>query len=125
MVDVIHFCGIRQPDQISVTVNGAVTEVDSTWNESKGQLTIDSLKLSPTDKLDVELTVREGSLLDQRDRRPETIRKMLRTFRLESEFKNRIDQSIPQLLTDPNKLGIAVNYLKDSQVAALANALEK
>ncbi len=119
----LHFYGNRQPDQIKVMVNGGATEVESVWDESKGQLTIDSLKLSPADKLDVELSVSEGSLLDQRDRRTEKIRKMLRTFRLESEFKNRIDQSIPQLLADPNKLGVAVNYLKDSQVAALASAL--
>jgi hypothetical protein len=121
----LHFYGLRQPDQIKVTVNGAVAKANAAWDESAGVVTVSSLRLSPTDRLDVELTMDEGSLLDARDRRAEKVRRMLRTFRLESEYKNRIDQAIPQLLVNANGLGRAVNYLKDSHVAALEHALEK
>jgi hypothetical protein len=71
----------------------------------------------------VVLEVRQGSLLDARDRRPETVRAMLRTFRLASGVKSRIDQSLPLLLQDPNLLGAGMSYLTESQAAALHNAL--
>ena len=121
----LHFYGLRQPDQVKVLVNGAVKEVESAWDESTGQLTVSSLKLSPTDTLDVELSVSEGSLLDARDMREEKVRKMLRAFRLASIVKQRIDLGLPMLLADPNQIGQAGSYLKDSQLAALKAALEK
>ena len=121
----LHFYGLRQPEQVRVWVNGAAVEAESAWEEEEALLTVTSLKLSPTDRLDVELTVNEGSLLDGRDLREEKVRKMLRAFRLETLIKHRIDLALPMLLADPNQIGQAASYLKDSQLAALKNALEK
>jgi hypothetical protein len=121
----LHFYGLRQPEQVKVWVNGVAVEAESTWDESKAQLTVASLKLSQTDRLDVELTVSDGSLLNERDRRAEKVRKMLHAFHLESIVKQRIDLALPMLLADPNQIGQAGSYLTDSQLAALKNALEK
>jgi hypothetical protein len=120
----LHFYGLRQPDQVKVWVNGAAVEAESAWDDAKALLTVDSPKLSPTDRLDVELTVSEGSLLAQRDRREQKVRKMLRAFHLESMIKQRIDLALPMLLADSNQIGQAGSYLTDSQLAALKNALE-
>jgi len=106
-------------------LNGKAIETQQDWDPANARLAVTGIKLTPTDKLDLELSVNEKTLLDERDQRTEKIRKMLRTFRLESDFKNRIDQFLPQLLTDSNQLGAVANYLKNSQIAALANALEK
>jgi hypothetical protein len=119
----LHFYGLRQPEQVKVWVNGAAVEARSAWEEAKALLTVASPNLSPTDRLDVELTVSEGSLLGERDLREQKVRKMLRAFRLESIVKQRIDQSLPYLLAYPNQIGQAGSYLKDSQLAALKNAL--
>jgi hypothetical protein len=119
----LHFYGLRQPEQVKVWVNGAVVEVESVWDEAKALLTVTSPSLSPTDRLDVELTVSEGSLLGERDLREQKVRKMLHAFRLESEVKRRIDLALPMLLAAPNQIGMAGSYLRDSQLAALKHAL--
>jgi alpha-glucosidase (family GH31 glycosyl hydrolase) len=119
----LHFYGLRQPETVKVWVNGAAVEAKSVWEEAKALLTVTSPQLSPSDRLDVELTVSEGSLLGERDLREQKVRKMLRAFRLESIVKQRIDQSLPYLLMEPNQLGQAASYLKESQFAALKDAL--
>lgn len=119
------FLGIRQPDRIEAKINGTAVKPVWQWRASTGLLVVSGLTLAPTDSLDIDLSIDGGSLLDKTDRRADKVRQRLHAFRLESVVKSTIDHFLPQLLADSSLLGMGANYLKDSQVAALANALEK
>jgi hypothetical protein len=121
----LHVYGLRKPDTVTAKINGKAAELKQDWDASNARLVVSVPGLTPTDELDLELSVNDGTLLDERDLREEKVRKMLRIFRLESLIKQRIDLALPMLLADPNQIGQAASYLSDAQLAALKYALEK
>ncbi len=121
----LRFRAIRQPDQVRITRSGQPLTVETSWNEAESAFLVRGISLTPSDSLDVELSVNVGSLRQARDRRAETARRYLRAFRLPSGVKSEIDRRLPQLLADPNLLGAEASYLKPSQLAALEHALKE
>ncbi|MCX7753945.1 MAG: DUF5110 domain-containing protein [Anaerolineales bacterium] len=120
----LRFRGIRQPEKLRVTINGDTLAAETTWNEPGSVFSVRGITLAPSDSLEVELAVRQGTLREERDRRPETVRRYLRAFRMSSWFKKEIDAALPDLLTDPNALGAFAVHLTPAQRAALERALK-
>ena len=119
------FHGIRQPDALIASINGLPIATLWQWEEKAGRLVVSSMDLAPADRLDIELSTAAGTLQYQLDRRAEKVRQRLHAFRLESSIKSSIDHFLPELLSDPTRLGMGANNVKDSQLAALKNALEE
>ena len=120
----LHFTGLSKPDSIQAKINDKSVDLKPEWDASNARLVLSVKGLTPSDTLHLELSIDGGTLLDQRDLREDRFRKMLRAFRLESIVKQRIDLALPMLLANPNQIGQAASYLKDSQLAALKQALE-
>ncbi len=121
----LRFLAVSRPGQVSAKLNGRPLEIQTVFNEARGELSVTGIALAPSDRLEVELSTKEASLLDGRDRRAEKFRQRLRALRLDSIVKLRLDQSLPMLLENPNLLGAASSYLQTSQLAALADALDR
>ncbi|HEX7598287.1 MAG TPA: TIM-barrel domain-containing protein, partial [Polyangia bacterium] len=73
------FHGLRQPDTVTVFLNGA--EVGA-HRQPGAALRLDEITLSPADCLKVQLSVREGTLLSHRDHRAGQVEKLLLAFNL-------------------------------------------
>ncbi len=126
----IVFHGLYQPDQVSVMVNGAphtlalLTTQLAGYDAIQESLVLEPIGLKPTDELNIQLSISTGSLLSRRDRRAENIRRMLRTFRLNTNVKSQIDHELPRLMNGEMDL-FCFNELTDSQVNALKAQLER
>ena len=118
------FYALRKPDQLTIYINDQQIESDWTWNEKQQIVFVQSVHLTPSDRLVLDLFVTEGNLADQCDRRREKILQRLKAFRLGSGIKHRIALEANNLIDDPNMLGMAMQYLSDSQISALRNVFE-
>jgi hypothetical protein len=118
---VIH--GVRVPDRVRLTVDGAERAPDFAHDGDQERLTLGGIVLKPSEQLTLTIAVRSGSLLSKRDRRLETCRKLLTAFRLDSGVKVRIDGDLPQILDDPSSLMHHSADLTGAQMAALSAVL--
>ncbi len=118
------FHAVRQPDALEVLQNGKPLDIQPQWDAKNARLALPVIRLAPTDRLTVRLTVSEGELLLNPDRRAEKISQRLYHFRLDSNVKQQIERSLPRLLADPNLLGRWNHQLTDAQAAALQHMLQ-
>ena len=93
---VVH--GIRQPDAVNLTVDGASQPAESEYDAANETMTLGPLDLRPTEALTLTLAA-AGTLISRRDRRLETCQRLLKAFRLETEAKRGVHNDLPKLLT--------------------------
>jgi alpha-glucosidase (family GH31 glycosyl hydrolase) len=101
------FRGVRQPDELQLAVNGVLQAIEGEYDEATESLTLPAVAVGPNDELVLTISVTDGTLLSQRDRRLETCRAMLHIFRLESLAKWGLHQALPELMRDPSARGRA------------------
>lgn len=117
---VIH--GIIEPDKVGLSVNGRVaTPITTHYDAQAESLTLMVADIETTDTLKLKVTSSQPSLLSHRDRRADSIRHLLRSFRLDSRVKAQIDQDLPRLLH--GELSPQRYHLTDSQSSALEQLL--
>jgi len=117
---VVH--GVIQPERVSVTLSDQpITPAALTYDPLAETLTVEVAGLKPADALHLKASTSQPSLLSRRDRRGETIRAMLRAFRLDSRIKAQIDRDLPGLLSGERSL--ARYDASDAQLSALAHVL--
>ncbi len=114
--------GVRRPEEVRLAINGAEQTSGFTYDEATETVTLDKVSLRPADQLALTLGAQAG-LLAPRDRRLETCRELLRTFRLETEAKRRISDDLPEILAGRSSLMKHSRDLKDAHLAALQSAL--
>jgi hypothetical protein len=115
------FHGLRQPETLAVLLNGVEVGV----NRQPGTaLRLTGIILTPTDRLEVHLSVREGALLSHRDHRSEQVEKLLVTFNLNANACRDIYNALPDLLTGKVSLRQFANRLKPAHLEALESVLE-
>ncbi len=119
------FYSLRNPNELRISVNGKPYTTDWSWSVDQKLVSIKGICTRPSDQISITLSVIEGSLLNQSDRKREKVIRCLKTFRLESNVKHGILQQLENLLINPNLLGMGMQYLTDSQISALRNALEQ
>jgi len=124
----LHFRGVRSPDQVELTLNGAPHPTrPCTYDAATDTLSLSPVTLRPTDALTVTLSVQSGSLLSPRRRTLETCRKLLWAFRLDSEVKARLDGYLPAIIADASLLTLCQvdrhSELTESQRRALADTI--
>jgi hypothetical protein len=119
-----QFHGIRNPDRVRVTINGAEQNSSTQHDPLTETFSMKDVVLDSRAVLVITLIVNEGELMSRRDRRVETCRKLLRAFRMESETKKKIDQNLPAIFANLNLLRSFGIYAKDAHLAALTNVIE-
>lgn len=117
------FHGIHMPDSLLIKVDGKEVLPGIRYLAGEKRLLLSGIELTTSQGLEVILFVSTGLLASEPDRRTDKMRQRLRVFRLPSRDKQRIDQDIPNILKDSERLGSFANLLSDSQLAALHNAL--
>jgi alpha-glucosidase (family GH31 glycosyl hydrolase) len=116
---VLH--GVVEPEQITLTINGQSATPAAQYDAQAETLTIAAGALAPVDALQLAVSTSADMLLAGRDHRAETVRAMLRSFRLDSRFKDEIDHDLPQLLD--GEIALLRYDLSDAQRSALAQVL--
>lgn len=121
--------GVAGPDQqavdITLDVDGRFQTPAVLYDPDAERLVVYGVQIEPTQRLTLRLRAADGaSLLSRRDRRLETVRRMLRAFRLDTGVKGGIDYDLPRLLEDPTALMEHSARLTASQMYALSTALE-
>ena len=113
--------GLRQPDALKVLLNGAEVAVARPAPETA--LRLSRIALAPADRLEVQLSVLEGSLLSHRDLRAGQIEKLLMAFNLGSHACIDIYNALPDLLSGKASLRQFANRLKPAHLEALESVL--
>jgi len=108
----IEFVGVSAHTR----VDGVSTP--TSYDAQTETLTLTGIALPYHSGLRLTLTSAER-LLSQRDRRPETVRRMLRAFVLDSAMKLVIDRALPEILQDPAQLLANPVLLDDIHARAL------
>jgi hypothetical protein len=118
------FRGISQPDRVEVRLNGLAQPVTAAYDAVTESFRIDDLSVTPADRVEVLIGVNAGALMARRDRRLETCRAMLRTFKMESDLKAAIDEDLARILKDSHRLHSYGAGVTDAQLAALLSVIQ-
>lgn len=112
--------GVARPDSIQVMVNGSEVPCSWEYGELLEELSLDAVTLSPTDRLEVRISVDVGDLMGGRDRRTEKIRKLLWNFKVEDvNTCQEIDDRLDELLAGQLPLELFADRLKGAHLNAL------
>mgnify|MGYP002713124183 CR=1 FL=1 len=111
----LHIHGVQSTTDIQV--NGA--SISARYDAETETLIIEQIPFKPTDKLQVEIHV----ALSRRDRKAETLLKMLRAFRLHTGVRNQLAEKLPQIIAEPEKLAPYLVTMKQAHIRALCELL--
>ncbi len=120
--------GVCRPDALQLAVNGVEQAIAWTYDETAESLALPPVAVGPGDALALTLSVTDGSLLSRRDRRLETCRAMLRTFRMNSWVKWGLERALPDLVADPASRGRAggeLDRVTEAQWLALLDVIAR
>ncbi|MBN1658531.1 MAG: DUF5110 domain-containing protein [Anaerolineae bacterium] len=122
--------GVMDPGQgkidITLDVDGEARPPDVSYNPAAERLVVHGVQVEPGQRLTLRLCASGcATLLSRRDRRAETVRRMLRAFHLDTGVKGAIDYDLPRLLDDPAALMEHSTRLSATQLYALSTALVK
>jgi hypothetical protein len=119
------FHGIRSPQEVKLSVNGMEASPSLAYDESGEALAVRGITLKPTDEVRLMLGVHAGTLLSGRDRRLEACRKLLRSFRLDTSIKQRLDGDLDHILEGRASLMSYSADLTDAQLSALMHTVQR
>ncbi len=120
---VLVFRGIRQPDAVELSINGAAQTAASEYDAAAETLTLHGIALEVRDELRVTLTTSAETLTSRRDRRAETCRALLRQFRLGSQVKQSVNWELDAIIANPNLL--LAHELTGAQADVLRAVIER
>ncbi len=86
-------------------------------------LCIQDIALAPSAALRLQVGADEGSLLSRRDRKRETLLRLLRALRLNSGVRNRLADIVDTLVADPDQIAPYLVTMQAAQVRALCEVL--
>jgi hypothetical protein len=113
----LFFRGIAHPEKVTVLINGYEETVTTAYDEETQTLRLAPLSLKPGETLTVTLT--GTTLMPQTDFRPETLRRMVRAFRLQTAAKAAIADRVEEIANRPSLLSRYAMELKKTQMQAL------
>jgi hypothetical protein len=119
------FHGLRQPDALTVQVDGAALTPTPVYAEDAGRLELGGISMTPHQRLEVSLSVAEGSLLDRRDRRSAAVERLLLAFNLGANACHAVYNALPAILSGRASLRQFANRLKPAQLEALETVIRE
>lgn len=120
---ILHFHGVKSSVNISAQVDDRVLAVTSNYDQHTETLTLAAVSHNPASSLNIRLKSESGTLLSHRDRKQETVVRMLRSFNLHSGVGNKVADRLTEILADPEKLAPYLVTMKPSQIRALCETL--
>jgi hypothetical protein len=108
---------------IAAQLNAAPLEVARQYNPDTSTLELSGISMGPTDRLQVKVSASEGDLLIPGDYRLAMCRRMLRAFPMDSWSKMILDEALPSILDEPEKLADFELALNKSQLCALLEVI--
>lgn len=118
---VIH--GVREKVNITAQVNGTDIEISTTYDTQTETLSLSGIVLDITSTLVVSLKSNDGSLLSRRDRKAETVIRLLRSFKLNIGVRNRLAEELDTLIANPRTIAPYLLPMTPSQGRALFELL--
>jgi alpha-glucosidase (family GH31 glycosyl hydrolase) len=119
----IHLHSVKASARISVQLDGSEIAPNITYDAATETLSIDGITLTPAALLTVRAQSDDGTLLARRERKRETLLKMLRAFRLHSGVRNRLAEIIDALIVNPDEIAPYIVTMQSAHVRALCEVL--
>jgi hypothetical protein len=113
----VHLHNVRDGVIIQAAVDGQPVETATTYDTASETLLISGVTTGSRSA--VHVTVRGRDLITRRDRKRETLLRMLRFFKLHTGVRNRIGEQIDAIMDDPAILGPYLTAMSDAQGRAL------
>jgi hypothetical protein len=118
----IIFHALTAPDNIKVRINDQIIEVSHQYKEDTHQLILTDIVLPVEDEITIQL-ISSKNLWFNSDRKKETIREMLNTFKMNSYIKQALNFRIDQLVKEPAILMNFADRMADSHILALVETM--
>jgi hypothetical protein len=116
---VISLHGVREAVRLVAEVDGQPVAVQTSYDAATETLQVTGLNLGTASALRLVAQGDESGLLARRDRKRETLRHMLRFFKLHTGIRNRLAAEIDAILDDPALIAPYVPAMSPSQARAL------
>jgi alpha-glucosidase (family GH31 glycosyl hydrolase) len=117
------FHRVTRPVEVASTINGASHHAALMYDEELQRYAIEVV-IAPGDRVEVTAHHEDHSWMEQTDRREQRFLQMLRTLRMESDTKRRIDQYRAEIFEDPDQLKEFGAAVKDAHIEALRSVIE-
>lgn len=118
----LHLHGIGPNAQISVEIAGtAINTVEQHYDDSTETLVAGPFVLPSTASM--QLTAQASGLLSRRDRKRETILRLLRAFKLNSGVRNQLFDKLDAVMDNPELIAAYALSMTESQMRALMEIL--
>lgn len=119
----LHLHGINSEATATMEIDGALVSPTLTRNAETETLHIPDLQLTPRSTLRLQLDTTSGKLLSRRDRRRETMLRLLRSFRLHTGVRNQLVARLNELSDNPDAIAPYLVTMHDAQIRALCEVL--
>ena len=119
----LHLHGVIADVAISAEVGGVVINPARSYDAPTETLLIAGIQLEVATSLTVRLQTEGDSLLSQRDRKRETLLRLLRVFRLNTGVRNKLADMLDTLLDDPDQIAPYLVTMHESHIRALCEVL--
>jgi alpha-glucosidase (family GH31 glycosyl hydrolase) len=119
----LHIFGVSAFTEVTAQIDGTPISPVVHYDAAAETLHIEAIRLKPTATLHVRLHTGEETLLSRRNRKAETLLKLLRAFRLHTGVRNRLAENIEVLVSDPDKIAPYLVTMSQSHIRALCEVL--
>lgn len=119
----VYVHGVKEAVRVTVAVDGAPLAVGSSYDAETETLGIDGINVASTLGLQVMLESDGTSMLSRRDRKRETVLRLLRAFRLNTGVRNRLAEKLDAVLADPEQVSQFLLPMSPLQSRALLETL--
>ncbi len=119
----VHVHGVKASSSVSAQVDGGNLSPEVTYYAATETLVIADLLVTPVSRLSLRLQTDDESLLSRRERKRETLLRMLRAFKLHSGVRNRLAEMVDALIVNPDEIAPYVVAMQDAHIRALCEVL--
>lgn len=119
----LYIHGVREDAAITALVDGSAVSTTSDYDAQTETLRIHDLKVKPAAALRVTLRAAEPTLFARRDRKRETILRLLRAFRLNTGVRNKLAEIVDALIANPEHIAPYLVTMSEAQSRALCELL--
>ena len=119
----LHIHGVTAAARMDAQIDGGSIAPEVGYDAASETLTVAGVRLTPAARLTVRLHTDDRTLLSRRERKRDTLLKLLRAFRLHSGVRNRLAEIVDRLIVNPDALAPYVVTMEDAHIRALCEVL--
>ncbi len=118
---VVH--GVRSDAQIMASIDGQEVAVNEIYKEEKECFLLETVQISPNQTLKITIETDAKSLPAHRDRKRETVLRILQNFKLHTGVRNQIADNIDTIIDNPDEIAPYIIAMRESHIQALCETL--